>query len=82
MITVVTPADRVIARQMWTVAVGLVETRTGIREARDALADPCPSTIRALLAAGRGERWLPSVLDALAEVGIAASEDVLGDAGE
>lgn len=79
---VIMQADRVIARQMWTVAVGLVESRVGLPEAREALADPCPSTIRALLAAGRGERWLPSVLDALAEVGIAASEDVLGGADE
>lgn len=46
--------------------------------AYDAVRDPSPSTIRALLAAGRGKPWLPSVVDALAEVGIAAAEDVLG----
>jgi hypothetical protein len=40
---------------------------------------PNASTIRALLAAGRGRPWLTSVIDALAQVGIAAAEDVLGD---
>ena len=79
---VIREADRVIARHMYLVAVGLVEQRspTGtLRElAHDALTRPSPSTIRALLAAGRGKPWLPSVIDALAEVGVAAAEDVLG----
>jgi hypothetical protein len=82
---VIREADRRVALHMFRVAVGLVEQRspTGTtRElAHDAMRDPNPSTIRALLAAGRGQPWLPSVTDALAEVGIAAAEDVLG-AGE
>lgn len=78
---VIRDSDRRIAAQMFRVAVGLVEARepTGtVRElAHDALHHPSPSTIRALLAAGRGSDWLPSVIDALAQVGVAAAEDVL-----
>lgn len=78
---VIREADRVIARRMYQVAVGLVAEREPMpyRElAYDAVSAPSPATIRALLAAGRGKPWLPSVVDALAEVGIAAAEDVLG----
>ena len=79
---VIREADRVIARRMFQVAVGLVAEREPMpsRElAYDALRDPSPSTIRALLAAGRGMPWLPSVIDALAEIGIAAADEILGD---
>lgn len=79
---VIRAADKLIARRMYQVAVGLVAEREPMphRElAYDALNCPSPSTIRALLAAGRGQPWLPSVIDALAEIGIAAAEDVLGD---
>jgi len=68
---------------MWRVAVGMIATREesiSIRElAIDAERRPSPSTIRALVAAGRGRPWLPSIVDALAEVGIVASEEILGD---
>ena len=80
---VIREADRAVARRMYQVAVGLVENRepngTTRELAHDALHPPSPSTIRALLAAGRGSEWLRSVLDALAEVAVAAAEDVLGD---
>ena len=75
---VIREADRVIARRMYQVAVGLVAEREPMPYralAYDAVSAPWPATIRALLAAGP---WLPSVVDALAEVGIAAAEDVLG----
>lgn len=74
--------ERRIARSMFSVAVGMVASREHVsiaEYAKDALDGPSPSTIRALLAVGRGEAWLPSVVDALAQVGIAAAEDVLGD---
>lgn len=78
---VIRKADRAIAKRMYQVAVGLVEARSPdvpTRElAHDALHYPSPSTIRALLAAGQGKPWRQSVLDALAQVGIAAAEDVL-----
>jgi hypothetical protein len=81
LIMVIREADRRIARRMFQVAVGLIESREPdipTRElAHDALHHPSPSTVRALLAAGRGRPWLPSVMDALAQVGIAAAEDVL-----
>lgn len=77
----VSERDRRIARAMWGVAAGMVEARDP--EARDvarlALAHPTPENIRALIAAGRGREWLPSIIGALAEVGIAAANDVLGD---
>lgn len=79
---VIHDADRVVARRMYQVAVGMVMAREHVsiaEVAHDALEIPSPSTIRALLAVGRGQEWLPSVIDALAEVGIAAIEDVMGD---
>ena len=75
-------ADRSVARRMFEVAVGIVATREPphIAEvAYEAMRLPNASTIRALLSVGRGQEWLPSVIDALAEVGIAAAEDVLRD---
>lgn len=78
---VILEADRAIAARMYRIAVAMVEARepngTVRLLAHDALHHPGPSTIRALLAAGRGQDWLPSVMDALAQVGIAAAEDVL-----
>lgn len=79
---VITDANRAIARSMFRVAVGLVAAKEPIHIAEyayDALRNPTASTIRALLAVGRGQEWLPSVRDAMAEVGIAGAEDVLGD---
>jgi hypothetical protein len=80
---VIHDADRAVARRMFEVAVGLVATREPphIAEvAYQAMRLPNASTIRALLSAGRGQPWLDSVIDAVAQVGIAAAEDVLGDA--
>ena len=79
---VIHDADRAVARHMYEVAVGMVAAREEIHIAEfayDALRMPNASTIRALLAVGRGREWLPSVVDALAQVGIAAAEDILGD---
>jgi hypothetical protein len=72
--------SRRLARHMYKVSVGLVEhLDTDARSlARAALDRPCPDTIRPLLDAGRGKPWLPSVMDALAQVGIAAAAEVLG----
>lgn len=78
---VIHDADRAVARNLFKVAVGIVAHRDPdipVREAAvDALRMPNASTCRALLAAGRGKEWLPSVIDAIAQVGIAAAEDVL-----
>lgn len=79
---VIHDADRIVARRMFQVAVGMVAAREHVsiaEVAQDALEMPTPSSIRALLALGRGQEWLPSVIDALAQVGIAAAEDILGD---
>jgi len=79
---VIHDADRVIARRMFQIAVGMVAAReedpTAQGLAKSALDAPSAMTIRALVAAGRDKPWLPSVIDALAQVGIAAAEDVLG----
>lgn len=77
---VIRDVDRAIARRIYQIAVGLVAAReTGsISElAQEALDYPRPATIHALLNASRGREWLPSVTDALAQVGIIASEDML-----
>ena len=80
-----TEANRRTAKSMWEVAVGQV-VRLGdhndAEAAVDAMRTPNSSTCRALLAQGRGKPWLPSVRDALAEVGIAAAEDILGGHGD
>ena len=72
--------DRRFARHLFRVAVGMVERLDPAASdaARAALDRPSKATIRALLDAGRGKLWLPSVHDALAEVAAAAAEDVLG----
>ncbi|KQX40371.1 hypothetical protein ASD04_07005 [Devosia sp. Root436] len=73
--------DRFLAASMYRVALGQV-IRLGDANAQAlaeaALAAPGPLTIRALVAAGFGQPWLASVRDALAEVGIAGSDEVLG----
>lgn len=73
--------ERRIALAMWGVAVGMVEYRDTEARAvsRAALERPCPATILALLEFGRGRPWLPNVLDALVQCGIAASEEILGE---
>lgn len=80
---VIRDADRVIAARMYHVSLGIIVMRDPDeavhRLAVSAAENPGPATIRALLGAGRDKPWFASVVDALAEVGIAASEDVLGD---
>jgi hypothetical protein len=78
---VIDESSRRLARHMFRIGVGLVDLHDvdARSAARAALDRPCADTIRDLLAAGRGKAWLPSVIDALAQVGIAAAEDVLGD---
>jgi hypothetical protein len=73
--------SRRLARHMYRIGVGLVERHDADARpiARAALDQPCADTIRDLLDAGRGKAWLPSVIDALAQAGLAAAEDVLGD---
>lgn len=78
---VILEQDRRLAAAMFHVAVGQVlrlgdPVAQALAEA--ALSAPGPMTIRALVSAGPGQPWLPSVRDALAEIGIAGSEDVLG----
>lgn len=76
---VIREQDRTVARHIYTVAVGIIERNDGDARAlaRAALDRPAPDTIRPLIEAGRGRPWLPMLVDAMAEVGIAASEDVL-----
>lgn len=72
--------ERRIAIAGWGVAAGMIEARDP--EARDlaraALDRPCAATIRPLLEFGRGRPWQACLIDALAQVGIAAADDVLG----
>ncbi len=78
---VILEQDRRLAAGMYRVVVGQVARLADERTrtlAEAALSAPGPITIRALLTAGASEPWLSSVRDALAEVGIAAAEDVLG----
>lgn len=78
---VIRDQDRALAAGMYRVALGQV-TRMGSTEhqalAQAALDAPGPVTIRALIHAGQGQPWLASVRDALAEVGVAGSNEVLG----
>lgn len=78
---VILDQDRRVAVGLYQVAVGQV-LRMGSPEAQAlasaALDYPSPVTIRALVMAGQGTPWLASVRDAMAEVGIAGSNDVLG----
>lgn len=78
-------ANRRVAKSMFELAVRFVMKRGDQNDAEVALAaleTPNSSTCRALLAQGRGKPWLPSVRDALAEVGIVAAEDILGGHGD
>ncbi|MBJ6986086.1 hypothetical protein [Devosia sp. MC521] len=72
--------ERAIAVSAWGMAAGMIEYRDPeARElARAALDRPCAATIRPLLEAGQGKPWLQSLVEALAQVGVAAAEDVLG----
>jgi hypothetical protein len=76
---VIREQDRVLAVHMYRACVGIIERNDGAVRALAAAAldRPSPDTIRPLMDAGRGKPWLPSLIDALAQVGMAASEDVL-----
>lgn len=65
---------------MWEIAVSMIAARDPevADLAHAALDHPTPMTVRALLAAGRGREWQLMLVEALAQVGIAAVEDVLG----
>lgn len=78
---VIMEADRAVARRMFQVAVGLIAQRDpdAAALAHTALRHPVPITVRALLEAGAGKPWQQMLVEALAQVGIAAAEDVLGD---
>ena len=79
---VILDQDRRVAVGLYQVAVGQV-VRMGSPDAQTlaaaALDYPSPVTIRALIMAGQGTPWLASVRDAMAEVGIASSNEVLGE---
>ncbi|QYO78335.1 hypothetical protein [Devosia salina] len=79
---VIRERDRAIARSSFRVAVGIIERRhADVADiARAALEHPGPITVRALLHAGNGKPWQHMLIEALAEAGIAAAEDVLGGA--
>ena len=73
------PNERRIAVAAWGVAAGMIEYRDPEARvlARAALERPCAETIRPLIVFGRGRPWLPSVIEALALVGIAAADEIL-----
>lgn len=79
---VIRERDRAIARSSFRVAVGIIERRhPDVSDiARAALEHPGPITVRALLHAGNGKPWQRMLIEALAEAGVAAAEDVLGGA--
>lgn len=76
---VIQERERRIAVSAWAVAARMIEARDPeVREfARAALERPCAETIRPLLDAGYGRPWQQSLIEALAQVGIAGAEDVL-----
>lgn len=81
----ITEANRVQARQVFELTIRLIAAREEITIAEyalDALRNPTPSTVRALIAIGRGAPWLPSLIEAMSEVGIAAASEVLGGKDE
>lgn len=76
---VIRESDRRLAVGAYRVAVGMIAQRdaTVADLATAALEHPTPMTVRALLTAGAGRPWLPMLLEALAQVGVAGVEDVL-----
>lgn len=77
---VIRESDWRFARNAFAAAVGMIAQRdadvTDI--ARAALSHPTPMTARALLNAGAGKPWAGMLIEALAQVGVAAADDVLG----
>lgn len=67
------------ARAHFNVALGVVAVREP--QHRDVMAEamehPSPDSIRRVLELSRGQPWRESVLEAVAEVGLAASADIL-----
>lgn len=78
---VIRESDRRLALGAYRVAVGMIRQRDpAVADlAKAALDHPTPITVRALLTAGAGKPWLPMLLEALAQVGVAGAEDVLGE---
>ena len=76
---VIRESDLRLAVGAYRVAVGMIAQRdpTVAALASAALEHPTPITVRALLSAGAGKPWLPMLLEALAQVGVAGAEDVL-----
>ncbi|UYO00182.1 MAG: hypothetical protein KIT02_02835 [Devosia sp.] len=76
---VIRESDRRLARGAYQVAVGMIGQRDpSVADiAAAALEHPSPITVRAPLSAGAGKPWLPMLLEALAQVGVAGAEDVL-----
>lgn len=78
---VIRESDRRFARNAYVAAVGMIAQRDAdvADLAKAALDHPSAMTTRALLNAGAGRPWVGMFVEALAQVGIAAAEDVLGD---
>ncbi len=70
------------ARAHFNIALGIVAVRAvdeTVREAASAaMATPSPETIRRVLDLSRGQQWRESVLEAVAEVAVVASSEILG----
>jgi hypothetical protein len=78
---VIVEADRQLARGAYRVAVGMIAQRDSevAHLAKAALDHPTAMTARALLTAGAGKPWQHMLVEALAQVGVAGIEDVLGE---
>ncbi|WP_127753902.1 hypothetical protein [Devosia sp. 1566] len=72
--------DRALARSGYVYAVGQV-VRLGTDAERQlataALDKADPETIRALLAVAPGTPWRDNVIDALAQIGVIAAEEIM-----
>jgi len=68
------------ARAHFSIALGVVAVRAPEhREIMTAAMDqPSPESIRRVLELSRGQPWRESVLEAVAEVGLAACAEILG----
>jgi len=77
---VIRESDRRFAIGAFRVAVRMIAVRDpSVSDiAKAALEYPTPVTVRALLNAGVGKEWAVMLLEALAQVGVAGAEDVLG----
>lgn len=71
-------------RHMLFVALGLIAKLDPVARglAQAALDAPNPATLQALLDAGRTAEWRPMLLETLASVAVAASDEIYGDEHE